>query len=146
MQISRNEYSRRPFVLTPQDLSALMNILGRLGDVTSSIDCSDGLTRKFETIESLLQYDNLPSQQIRELSMSSRGKDLTAWASVSLANQPFSNFRLHLEGPEEVIAGINHDLEARLSGMNPWYAVVTRGEVFLFTFGLLIVTFVIVLG
>lgn len=141
MKTSRRAYYRRAFVLTEEDVNALVELLSAVGPPKCSIKCSDDLTRTFENIEALLKFDNSPLRAINELSIDSRDWDTSTSGSIKLENVAlYPNVTLHLEGADNQITKLNDELEARLAGMRPWYAVFTSLKIVVPAFVLLLFT------
>ena len=140
MNVSRSEFSKRAFVLSEEDLRALSETVGVLGAPKYKLDCSDALSREPQALDDVLRFDNSPERSIVRLTLTACTSDLKSWASISFGNEEFINLRIQLEGSEEAIVPLNRELESRLAAMRPWYAIMTRGDVFLlsmaFLFGL----------
>ena len=128
MKTSRQDWSHKAFILTEEDLRALSGSVGEIGPLRCSVKCTDGLSREFETVEDLLSFDNSPTRAIEALSLSSHSEDWSTSAKVSFENRPLTSVGVQLDGPDKPITNLNSELEARLAGMKPWYAVLTRVE------------------
>lgn len=137
--MTRSEFSRRAFVLTEEDLRALGDLLSTLGGIKYTLECSDGLSRKCTSLEGVLRFDNSPTRSIIRLEVSARAADSSAWVTASLGDEAYSNLRIHMDGPEESIVGLNRELESRLTSMKPWYSALTRGDLFLLGWAFLMV-------
>ena len=140
MKVTRSEFSRRPFVMAKDDLCALADLATRVGKPEYSIACSDGLSRHFMSLDDLARFDNSPSRSIRRFTMSARTADSSSWFSLSLADEPYTNLQIQLNGPEPLIGDLNRELESRLAAMKPWYGVFTRGNMFLLGLAMLLVS------
>jgi hypothetical protein len=143
MNVSRSEFSRRAFMLCEEDLRALWEAVNAIGPVTCTLECSDGLSREFQTLEDVLRFDNSPERSVKDLSLRVYvfKPGATSSVSMSFGLKDYSNVSIRLEGPEEVMVPLNHEIEARLAAMRPWYAIMTRGDLVLGAWFLLVVVF-----
>src|SRR5688572_19596059 len=99
---SRTDLSRRAFILTEDDVSALAEILLTLGPVELSVDCSDGFTRHFQSAEELKRFDNSPSRAIRALQIASEDAKTGAYAAFNLRNMSGSSVMVMCKGPADI--------------------------------------------
>jgi hypothetical protein len=146
MSASISQLRIQTVVVAPDDLRKLDNSLRTFGGEPSyEVECADKITRRFSTLDELLSFENPPNKDIRVLRMktfTTRNKTTAAISfenttllppivSNSSANTPGAprqrgNIWISIEGEEQHVVNLLHDLEDRLVAMKPRYSLMSR--------------------
>ena len=141
------------FVLRPDDVRKIYDTLvQQVGSVHFSAECSDGITRDFDTIEELDSYENPSAKAITDLRIRSRSVQTSGtvstieWATLTFSS--YSEISILIRGSERDGLALRNDIEDIIDGMRPWHAFITRSlesNAFGFTSLFLWVVFIIYL-
>lgn len=126
MRASKDIHFSRPFVMTPDDLTKLGDIIESFSTIRSiKLSCADKADREFYSIADLLKFENPPNKAITALRIltTSKGKDLTS-LYLRLDTDSMRNINYSIEGEEPAVLDFLDKFEERLSAMKPWYALV----------------------
>jgi hypothetical protein len=142
MFASISQLRTQTVVVTPDDLRKLDNSLRIFGGVQSyEVECADKITRRFSTLQELLDFENPPHKDIRLLRMKTSAPRNKTNAVISFENttltpassprtpgtQPQrSNIWISIEGDEARVVDLLHDLEDRLVAMKPRYSFMSH--------------------
>ena len=126
------EYTKRlphTFVVDGVNLKRLTRLLeDSLGSVTFSIDCADGRSYDFESVEDLINYENPNSKKILQLRLFVRSVDDLVGSSITFDSVsgiiPGIYMRLRVE--ENDLLNLKDKIEDVIAGMRPWYHIITR--------------------
>ena len=120
-----------PFVLRPDDARKIHDTFAeQVGSVDFSAECSDGVTRDFDTIEELDSYENTSAKAITHLRIRSRSVQTSGtvstieWASLTFSSH--SGISILIRGLERDGLALKNDIEDVIDGVRPWHAFVTR--------------------
>jgi hypothetical protein len=140
-QLAEAHFSvRRSFVVKDGDLDRLRQILTPWETIAISAACRDHVTRHFDSLLELANFENDPLREIQELTISARSTELGANVRIKLNGATYieeATVHLRIDGPEGVVTQIRIDLEAWLEGVRPWYSWVSAARVWFFGWGAL---------
>jgi hypothetical protein len=116
------------FVLNADDLRRLaISFATCIGPPEFEVECSDGITRSFDSVEAVANYDNPVSKQIQAIRIRAFSENMKEQVSLAMtAGGPHSTFFLSLEGSEEHVRELKEAIDDRVAGMKPWYSWLTR--------------------
>lgn len=142
MEIERADFLTQAFVLEPDNLKALYEKLGKLVDIVRlQINCKDNFTRKFQNFSELLEYENMPKNEIESLTLigitTTTSPKFTV--AVSFEQKQTRNVYLSVKGDEIRTLEANRAVESSLEGMKPWYDFVARRDLPTILFGLIFI-------
>lgn len=132
------------FVVDQDALKKLHRLLtDRIGETKIVADCADDVTREFDNLPSLLNYENPKSKQIVRLRLSARSPDFGKTSSVEFTDEwPLSGISMSIEARDDVVSRLRADLLDVVSGMRPWYHPVNRVSPFLAVLVVYMVTWI----
>lgn len=135
-------------ILREKDLSKINEILrGFLGSGASLsfyFDCSDKITREYDSVIDVKKYDNQNDRRITSLWISARSEDLERRVSIRLVGRRSINVTISLKGPGMTVASCMKKIEEWLEEMRPWYARFASPTVYFF--GPVLVVLLILFG
>lgn len=115
------------FVLNGNDLRRLATSFATcIGPPEFEVECSDGITRSFDSVEAVVNYDNPVSKQIQAIRIRAFSGNMKERVSLAMTAGSHSTFFLSLEGSEEHVRELKEAIDDRVAGMRPWYSWLTR--------------------
>lgn len=142
MKISRSNSLTLPFMLTDEYAKKIFNSFEKFANsadaVEIEVNCTDNLTRQFQEIVELVEFENAPKCTIKAIRFKTfiREKDIKKHAYLEFDDDKFSNVSINIEGQEEDVVELNHSIEDYLEGMKPWYSKITKVDFFYLFIGL----------
>lgn len=135
---------RMAFVVKPDTIMKIHNLLmDRIGKIEYKAECSDNVTRKFETIDELLKYENAVRKQINNLRMNSEACAGNESARIEFCHKwYFKGTRVKITGEEGSVTGLRSGIMDILSGTRPWYWFILKLDIFVATFILLFIAWI----
>lgn len=129
MNISATEFLKEAFVIQEEDLSKLDEVFGKVsGDNTYEIKTSDGITREYNSIKDITNFENSASNPIVKFNISSHSIDPKIWASVSFENDSIHPIHYSLQGSGEELSDLLEEIKYRFEGMRPWYSKLAKAD------------------
>ena len=131
-EIAVDQIFPHSFVFTADDLRDIdKRVAAFLGDdrrVTFSIECSDRLERKYDSLKSLLEFDNPASKAITQLIVSGHSVDLRKRARFLFYKETVGDpVRIWIEGiDEDAVARLRSFVENLLAKARPWYGFLAE--------------------
>jgi hypothetical protein len=124
MRASRDELRTGAFVATWDDILRLHDIMAERGrEVQISAECADKLTRRFDGLDQLENYENQRARAITALSLSAESRDPEhVQIRLKLNTGDGPNLRVDISAEEGEAMKIGDALDARLEGMAPWWS------------------------
>lgn len=141
MKASKDGHFTRAFVMTPGDLKRLVKVIEDYAAIRYlKVSCADEVDREFPSVDELLKFENPPKKSIKALRIfTAPNGDMTS-LTLRFDTDSMRNIYYSIEGEESAVLDFMEQLEERLSGMRPWYALVAdtgyRGVLFPFLVGL----------
>ena len=119
------------FVLRRDDSKRIHDtLIQQVGNVHFSAECSDGITRDFDTFEEIDSYENPPAKAITYLRIRSRcaqtGGIVPAIEQASVSFWSDHKISITITSLERDGLALRNDLEDIFDGMRPWHAFITR--------------------
>lgn len=130
----KSEQYSQPFCLEEDDVGRLWDILSTFdssGDVLATVDCADNISRRFDSKDELLGYNNEEKKRIISLKLECHVRDVI-WkaASIELSEKFFwnnANIRISIEGEsDEVINSLTNQFMGILKNSSPWYRLLVK--------------------
>lgn len=138
------EYSdilKQAFVVGPSELKKLTNLLqDSIGEVRIAAGCADGISREFETVDSLIEYENPKAKEIRDVRLFAvtQHSGVDSLVMVDLGRS-FRGVDINFTGSEDIVSRLKEKTLDIIEGIRPWYNVLSRinfGLVFVILFGI----------
>jgi hypothetical protein len=121
-----SQFRKQSVVVTPDDLLKLDSSFRTFGEEPSyEVECADGLTRRFSTVQELINFENPPLKDIRLLRIKSLNATISfenTWARVHAQYTAYNNIWIYIEGEEKKVLDLLRDFEDRLAAMKPLYS------------------------
>ena len=115
------------FLLKAEDLRRLATVFATcIGPPQFEVECSDGITRSFDSVEAVANYDNPLSKRIQAIRIRAFSENIKERVSLAMNGGTHSTFFLSLEGSEEHVRELKEAIDDRAAGMKPWYSWLTR--------------------
>ncbi len=132
MSVQYSEELPYAFVVRPDDLKKLVELLKCIGKVEVRADCEDKITRKFNTVKDLSDYENSNSKKIRRIHLSARSEDDYSKSATIYFGSYFGWWivSITINGREDVVSRLKGDILEVLSGMRPWYSWIACANLF----------------
>ena len=126
--ISYSEHLWNSFVIDGCKLKNLTKLLqDRIGNVTFSGEFVHGVSRQFETVGDLIDYENPRSKQIRQISLHASSDDRSqSVIIVFFCAWGFPAIAITLDVCEKVVFILLDEIKDVIRGMRPWYDVLSR--------------------
>ncbi len=100
------------------DLEKLWSLMeDGFGNVVFEADCADEVQREFNCWEDLESFENAPSKQIVEMSLSARSHDYQKSVSIDLSPESDSSLRVTIHCPDDYMSPIKDKIIDILDGM-----------------------------
>ena len=130
---------KRAVVIRPEDVRRCWNILDQhFRKVSATVHCTDGLTRDFTSLDTLLAYDNAAVRKIHTLEVSGSGE-----GSATIEISTIDSFdprpvgiRLSFDEPE--LHQIRRDLLELFEDTKAWFSVFVKIRIEFIYFGSLL--------
>ena len=114
-------------LITATDLDALTKAVAPyLPQVTASAECLDGITRHFDSVRALTEYDNASARAVRAFTLNGRSTDRATYLRLSIDSDASSNIRYSLEGDEPTVFVLDSALDSFFSAIRPGYWFLAR--------------------
>jgi hypothetical protein len=111
-----------PFVIGSEDVTKLGELLTtQIGEVKCRIQCADGISREFNSVSELTEYDNPRSKEIVGLRLSARNKDWSKDATLDFSGSRWRGISIEFRGDEETVFRLKTATLDILDGTRPWY-------------------------
>lgn len=124
MKASKDGYFTRAFVMTPDDLKRLVEVIEGFATIRYfKISCADKVDREFPSVDELLKFENPPKKSIKALRIFTASKGDITSLTLRFDTDSMRNIYYSVEGEEAAVLDFMERLEERLSGMRPWYAL-----------------------
>jgi hypothetical protein len=111
----------RPFVLTPKDITKIYNYFKPTDEIYLKSSCKDGVTRQFESLNELIDYENLPGKEMKSLGITVYSSNLQK-VYIRLSKSHVKNINIEIKGGEEEVRNLYEFLENQFHAMAPWYS------------------------
>ena len=106
------------YVVHLPDLEKLWTLMEtRVGNVSFEAECADEVQREFNCWEDLESYENAPSKQIVEMSLSARSHDFQRSVSIDLSPESDFALRVTIHCPDDDMSPIKDKTIDILDGM-----------------------------
>lgn len=110
------------YVLSETDLVKLQKALREFAGTNPTFEMtSREITYHFPDLEGVLAYENQPGKEIKSIQITANSADYKKRASITFSESRFNRGIINLSGPLDAITKLNDAIEARLTGMEPWY-------------------------
>ena len=135
MNVSYSKELTHAFVATPENLKDIVILLEEhVGAVDIQADCKDDMSRRFDSVKTLIAYRNPKSKELHRVYLNAYSDDRLITARIRFLDSIWVGILIDLTGPEDVVSKIKEEIQDIISGMRPWYAVVSFPKVSI-TFG-----------
>lgn len=121
------------FVVDSDHIKKIYRLLSdRIGNPEIEVDCTDDVSRKFDNADKLLQYENVPTKQIKRLTLraysaySENSEDSKKSARVEFAASGLSGISLDLDASDVVVSRLRLDLGDVIAGSKAWYSAIGK--------------------
>ena len=123
MKTAKNEFLTQAFVLTSSEVTKLYALFPNGADTSLEIVCTDGVERKYDSLEEFLSFEHPPDKQITRLVIRSYSNHVKDTTSVYFDNHqpPRHNISSLSSGDESYVTDVSTRLGDRFSAMKPWY-------------------------
>ena len=124
------------FVIDELQLKKLTKLLqDRFDKVSFNVDCVDGSSYDFETVEDLIAHENPKSKKIYRISLYAQPDNDSTFCRIVFDDVEISiDFTVNADA----ISRLRDDLHNIIEGTRPWYYVIPRSSRFYgFSFGFL---------
>ena len=129
MNVSYSKELAHAFVATPSELKELTTLLEEnIGKVEIRADCTDDISREFETIEELIAYKNPKSKELRCVYLTARSDDYEKSVRIRFLDSIWTGILIDLAGPENVVSNLKEETQDIIAGMRPWYNVLFHSK------------------
>ena len=126
MNVSYSKELTHGFVATPENLKDIVILLEEhVGAVDIHADCKDDISRNFDSVEELIAYRNPKSKALYRVYFYARSDDRLITARIRFLDSIWTGVLIDLTGPEDVVTKIKEETQDIISGMRPWYSVVS---------------------
>jgi len=128
---------RQAFIARNADLRKLGELLTeRIGELSLNADCADGLTRKFASINELVDYENSKAKELTRLRMTARSDDYKKRAEIDLSGSTWRGISIRIEAREDVVGRLKESVLDVVSEMRPMCSWLHRYDFVLVAFGI----------
>ena len=134
---------RYPFILDKEKIESLSKILqNRLGELSISAVCTDDADRSFESVDKLLDYDNIKSRRVISLSLFSRKYTSKETRRIKITYRAKSRITqihgiteisVNVSGSKEWASMTMQELCEAVAGSRPWYSWISKINEAIFT-------------
>lgn len=115
------------FIADPSELQELVALLeNHIGTVSIRAECTDDISRDFETAKELIAYKNPKSKEIRCIYFTARSDDYEKSARIRFLDSRILGILIDLDGPEDVISNLKEKTSDIIAGMRPWYNAMSH--------------------
>lgn len=151
MKASKDGYFTRAFVMTPGDLERLVKVIEDYAAIRYlKVSCADEVDREFPSVDELLKFENPPKKSIKALRIFTAPRGDMTSLTLRFDTDSMRNIYYSVEGEESAVLDFMEQLEERLSGMRPWYALAAdtgyRGLLLPFLVGMVTVSLILQIG
>lgn len=130
----KSEQYFQPFCLEENDIGRLWDILSTFdssGDVLATVDCADNISRRFDSKDELLSYNNEEKKRVMSLELECNVRDVIGKAaSIELSEKFFwnnTNVKISIEGEsDDVINSLTNQSIEVLKNSSPWYRLLVK--------------------
>ena len=125
------------FILDEEKVKSLSKILhNRVGEASISTICADDATRRFESVDKFLEYENARDRRIISLSLHSYSKDRASEENGKIGITYSTKYKympisISVEGPEEWASITMRQLVEVVEGSRPWYSRISKVDEFI---------------
>lgn len=120
------------FVVRAEPLKKIHALLSdRIGKTTITAECADDVTREFDTLNKLEQYENSKPKRILNLRLRATAEDWKKEAAVEFTDKwYFGGTRIEVRARDDVVMRLRSDLLDIVAGLRPWYHLINRFDIF----------------
>jgi hypothetical protein len=123
MRSSAREEIKSALCIDEPTVRRLWDLLGRCGErVVAKSKCDDGITRHFETLDSLLSYENSRRQRITEIEISATSPAVNTSAHLYL-QRVFQRYFTLETSDEGTTSAVRQGLLDAFDDAHVWYSV-----------------------
>lgn len=127
------------YALNGETLKKLFDLLSdRVGTVSIELRCIDDVTRKYEEVKKVLEFENPREKDITSVRLTARSADFEKSATVEFRSEEWAGISIDLQASDPVVTRLRSDVLDILGGTRVWYSSFARLE-FLAVGGLLLV-------
>lgn len=116
-----------PFVIGDDELKKIARLLAdRIGNLEIRIDCTDDVSRTFNSVNELVTYDNPKTREIVRIYLNSRSDDFAKNATIIFSGSRWGGISLDFRARDDVVTRLRTEILDVIAGVRPWYNVVHR--------------------
>lgn len=118
-------------VVDPDSLKRLWSHVEEYtGQTEATARCSDDIVRKFESIESLLSFENAPRTEIKWLEIEGRSHERERTIGITIGRRYSVPASLTVRGEELDVSTMRTKVSDTIYGMKAWYSPVAKVDLF----------------
>ncbi len=101
------------------------------GQVEATARCSDDIVRKFDSISSLLSFENSDRTKIKWLEIEGRSREKERTIGITIGRQYSAPASLVVRGEELDVSTMRTKVSDTIYGMKAWYSHVAKVDLFM---------------
>ena len=130
MNVHYSKELPQAFVIGSSELEEVVALLEEhIGGIYIRVECSDDLSRDFETVEELIAYRNPKSKEILRIYISALSDNYSKSAGMTFVHSIWSGILIKFKGPEDTVSRLKEEILDIIEGMRPWYNIVYNSKV-----------------
>ncbi|BFT73131.1 hypothetical protein [Paenibacillus sp. P36] len=127
MNTTKNKDLRIAYVINERKFKELEAIMKNVSeDITYDVDCIDGTSIVFTSLDDLLKFPNRKEKQYKRIEVST--PYLTDRISITFSNYDFRSISYRVSGDERNVDFYSGQVESFLMSLRPWYSFIGAGN------------------
>ena len=127
MEASINKERKHAFIVRKDEVKKIWDLLqSRVGPVTIQVNCSDGISRTFKSLQEFKGFENPPQKKIVRMSFNARSDDWKKTAEIEFSKGDYRVIDIRLNASEQVLSRLYDEVCDILDGMRAWYSILSR--------------------
>lgn len=144
MQVHANSDFLPAVTVDPESLRRLWaHVYEFTAQAKATAHCLDDIVRKFDSVDSLLEFENSPRTKMTALIIDGRSLDRERAILITIGRHSWAPTTVSLEGEEFDVSAVRTKVSDTVHGMKAWYSPVAKVELPLFFLGVFFFIFVV---
>ena len=98
--------------------------------ISAEVHCADEITRTFNALQELLDFENNPRSKIKSIDISGRSRELERSIQITLGRSYSTPSSFSIRGEEMDVSSVQEKIHNTIIGMKAWYSKFATVDLF----------------
>lgn len=126
MKSSADIERKDAFILDADSLCKIASRIESIGDFHITVNCADGVERRFDSLDEAIAFENSTAREIQILQIGARSEDWQTSIKLRFRESSLGNINITCEGSDEFVTSTLESISEIVDGLMPWYGRISR--------------------